>query len=165
MKKFLLSSFLLLTTAANYSSDRPVKTMLRTIGWGLPVAGLGYALSEGVNRSLANYSLDFPPVVTHTPESLFLLSVCGAAGAWIVSEKVLCDTATPFDGILPDMKQRYRVGKTLEIGIKSATAFAILTLAGRQSPLDAACYTLFGLGVLTTCLENDEKETEKKKPA
>ena len=163
MKKILLlSSFFLLTATTHCSSDRPVKTTLRTIGWGLPAAGLGYALHEGVNRSFADYSLDFPPVVTHTQASICLLSLCSAAGGVIVVEKVCRDTTTPFDGILPGTKQKYRIGKTLEVGLKAATAFAILTLAGRQSALDAAACTAFGLGVLT-CLENDEKVTEKKK--
>ncbi len=151
----LVTHLLFLTVSPCISSDRPLKTTVRTASSGLLSAGFGWGLHEVANRSCANYSLDIPTVITHTGESRLLLIAASAAGALLVKEKILHDTKTPFDTILPDNGKKYQIGKALEIGIKAGTTFALLTTVGKQSTLDAALCTVFGLGVLT-CLETDE---------
>ncbi len=159
MKNLLLTSFFLLIPANSHSSDRPVKTTVKTAFLGACGAGCGYGLKKIADYSLANYSLATPPVITPTTKSQTLVAGLGILGALLIGEKLYCDETTPFDNVLPDQAVpdkalKREKGKALDLGIKAATAFLLLATAGKQDPIDAALCTAFGLGVLT-CLEQD----------
>ena len=148
MKKLLLSSFLLLAAATNYSSDRPLKTTLRTSFFGACGAGVGFGLEIALNYRLADYSLDTP---TLTKEGRWLLIGLGALGVFLMGEKLARDRTTPFDNILPiaDESIKRYTGKTLALGVKAITAYTILTMAAKLPPTDAAIYAAAGLGAIT----------------
>ncbi len=157
MKKLLVYIYLLfLVSSTCYSSDRALKTTTRTAFLGACGAGLGFGLKEALNYYLANHSSHIPSIITPTKESRFSLIGLGSLGAYIVGEKIRYDKTTPFDNILPiaDELKKHRAGKALDVGIKAAVAYGILTTAGKQSPIDAVLLTAFGLGAIA-CIQPD----------
>ena len=156
-RRALATYLLFLAVSTCYASNRPLKTITRNAFWGIPAAGFGWGLGEAVNRSCANYSLDIPSIVTPTRESQLWLVGAGILGALLVGEKLYCDKKTSFYTILPieDATVKQRLSKAIGFGITATTTFTILATAGKQSPLDAALCTAFGLGMLT-CLEPNE---------
>ncbi len=154
--KKIIIVFLFIYGSKTLASDRPLKTTVMTAFFGACAAGSGIMLQKTIDYSLAHYSKNIPSIITPTKESQALAAGLGFLGALLVGEKLYHDKTTSFDNILPisNNTKKLRTGKAITLGVQAVTAYSILTLAAKQTPTDAALFTLFGLGTLALVERN-----------